>query len=75
MAVAQNAKNLAEIETRDNGKVLSEMQEQLKTNPEYRYYDGDLADEIEGSVMPVEKTDVFALNTHEVVGVVSALTA
>ena len=51
------------------------MQEQLKTNPEYRYYDGDLADEIEGSVMPVEKTDVFALNTHEVVGVVSALTA
>ncbi len=75
MAVAQNAKNLAEIETRDNGKVLLEMQEQLKVNPEYRCYYGDLADKIEGSVMPVEKADVFAFNTHEVVGVVAALTA
>ncbi|MDR5798110.1 aldehyde dehydrogenase family protein [Caballeronia sp. LZ008] len=75
MAVAHNAKNLAEIETRDNGKVLSETQEQLKFNPEYRCYYGDLAEKIEGSVMPVEKADVSAFNTHEVVSVVAALTA
>src|SRR6516165_4749263 len=73
--VAQNAQNLAEIETRDNGKVHSEMQGQLKTIPEYWYYYGGLADKIEGSVMPVEKPDVFAFTAHEPVGVVAALTA
>lgn len=73
--IVQNAKSLAEIETRDNGKVLTEMQGQLKTIPEYWYYYGGLADKIEGAVMPVEKTDVFAFTTHEPVGVVAALTA
>lgn len=73
--IVRNAARLAEIETRDNGKVLTEMQGQLKTIPEYWYYYGGLADKIEGSVMPVEKADVFAFTTHEPVGVVAALTA
>jgi (Z)-2-((N-methylformamido)methylene)-5-hydroxybutyrolactone dehydrogenase len=73
--ITRDAKKLAEIETRDNGKVFSEMQGQLKTIPEYWYYYGGLADKVEGSVMPVEKTDVFAFTTHEPVGVVAALTA
>ncbi|MDR5798117.1 aldehyde dehydrogenase [Caballeronia sp. LZ008] len=73
--IVRNAARLAEIETRDNGKVLTEMQGQLKTIPEYWYYYGGLADKVEGSVMPVEKADVFAFTTHEPVGVVAALTA
>jgi aldehyde dehydrogenase (NAD+) len=73
--IVDNAKGLAETETRDNGKVLTEMQGQLKTIPEYWYYYGGLADKIEGAVMPVEKTGVFAFTTHEPVGVVAALTA
>jgi aldehyde dehydrogenase (NAD+) len=73
--IVQHAGNLAEIETRDNGKVLTEMQGQLKTIPEYWYYYGGLADKIEGAIMPVEKADVFAFTTHEPVGVVAALTA
>ena len=73
--IVQNARHLAETETRDNGKVLTEMQGQLKTIPEYWYYYGGLADKVEGAVMPVEKTDVFAFTTHEPVGVVAALTA
>ena len=73
--IVDNAKGLAETETRDNGKVLTEMQGQLKTIPEYWYYYGGLADKIEGAVMPVEKADVFAFTTHEAVGVVAALTA
>jgi aldehyde dehydrogenase (NAD+) len=73
--IVQNARNLAETETRDNGKVFTEMQGQLKTIPEYWYYYGGLADKIEGAVMPVEKSDVFAFTTHEPVGVVAALTA
>lgn len=53
--IVQNAGHLAETETRDNGKVLTEMQGQLKTIPEYWYYYGGLADKVEGAVMPVEK--------------------
>lgn len=73
--IVQHARNLAETETRDNGKVLTEMQGQLKTIPEYWYYYGGLTDKIEGAVMPVEKQDVLAFTTHEPVGVVAALTA
>ena len=73
--IVDNAKALAETETRDNGKVLTEMQGQLRTIPEYWYYYGGLADKIEGAVMPVEKADVFAFTTHEPVGVLAALTA
>ena len=73
--VLKNATRLAEIETRDNGKVFAETQGQLKTIAEYWYYYGGLADKIEGAVMPVEKPDVFAFTTPEPVGVVLALTA
>lgn len=73
--IVQHAGQLAATETRDNGKVFTEMQGQLKTIPEYWYYYGGLADKIEGAVMPVEKADVFAFTTHEPVGVVAALTA
>lgn len=73
--VLENATRLAEIETRDNGKVFAETQGQLKAIAEYWYYYGGLADKIEGAVMPVEKPDLFAYTTHEPVGVVVALTA
>ena len=71
----QHAERLAQIETRDNGKLFAEMQGQLKTIPEYWYYYGGLADKIEGAVMPIDKHDVLAYTTHEPVGVVAALTA
>jgi len=73
--VAQHAHRLAEIETRDNGKVFAEMQGQLKTIPEYWYYYAGLADKVEGSVMPVEKLDLLAYTVREPIGVVAALTA
>ncbi|KDR40530.1 aldehyde dehydrogenase [Caballeronia glathei] len=73
--IVQHAAHLAATETRDNGKVFTEMQGQLMTIPEYWYYYGGLADKIEGAVMPVENADVFAFTMHEPVGVVAALTA
>jgi aldehyde dehydrogenase (NAD+) len=73
--VAQQASRFAEIEARDNGKLLAEMQGQLRNIPEYWYYYGGLADKIEGAVMPVEKPELLAYTTHEPVGVVLALTA
>src|SRR5690606_16078735 len=73
--IADNAKRLAEIEVRDNGKLIAEMQGQLNYVPEWWRYYGGLADKIEGSVMPIDKADHFAYTTHEPVGVVGALTA
>ena len=71
----KNARLLAEIESQDNGKILAEMEGQLKYIPEHWYYFAGLADKIEGSIPPVDKTDMLAMTYHEPVGVVTALTA
>jgi aldehyde dehydrogenase (NAD+) len=73
--VAANAQRLAEIEVRDNGKLLSEMRGQLNYHPEWWRYFGGIADKLEGGVVPIDKPDHFAFTTHEPVGVVGALTA
>jgi aldehyde dehydrogenase (NAD+) len=73
--VAENAERLAEIEVRDNGKLLAEMRGQLSYHPEWWRYYGGLADKIQGAVMPIDKPDVMAFTRHEPVGVVAALTA
>ena len=73
--VAANAERLAEIEVRDNGKLLAEMLGQVRYHPEWWRYFGGLADKVEGSVVPIDKPDMFAFTRHEPVGVVAALTA
>jgi aldehyde dehydrogenase (NAD+) len=69
------ARKLAEIESRDNGKILAEMLGQLRYLPEHWYYFAGLADKIEGAVLPVDKPDMLAMTYREPVGVVAALTA
>jgi (Z)-2-((N-methylformamido)methylene)-5-hydroxybutyrolactone dehydrogenase len=69
------ARHLAEIESRDNGKILAEMKGQLAYLPEHWYFYAGLADKIEGAVLPVDKADMLALTFREPVGVVAALTA
>ncbi|WP_175701067.1 aldehyde dehydrogenase [Burkholderia ambifaria] len=73
--ITDNAQRLAEIEVRDNGKLLSEMLIQLRNLPQWYYYYGGLADKIEGSVLPIEKKDHFVYTTWEPLGVVAAITA
>ena len=73
--VAANAERLAEIEVRDNGKLMAEMLGQLRYHPEWWWYFGGLADKLEGGLVPIDKPDTFAFTTHEPVGVVAALTA
>jgi acyl-CoA reductase-like NAD-dependent aldehyde dehydrogenase len=75
MSDSANARRLAEIESRDNGKLLAEMTGQLAALPEHWYYFAGLADKIEGAVLPVDKPDMLALTYREPVGVVAALTA
>ncbi len=57
--VEENVDRLAEIEQRDNGKLMAEVAGQMKNIAQYFYYYGGLADKIEGSVIPINKADVF----------------
>jgi acyl-CoA reductase-like NAD-dependent aldehyde dehydrogenase len=68
--IAANAERLAEIEVKDNGKLISEMRGQLNYIPQWYYYFGGLADKIQGSVIPIDKPNMFTYTKHEPVGVV-----
>lgn len=71
--LAENADRLAAIETRDNGKLLSETTAQLRYMPEWYRYFGGLADKIEGAVLPIDKAGMFAYTRHEPLGVIAAI--
>ncbi|TSA13833.1 MAG: aldehyde dehydrogenase [Betaproteobacteria bacterium] len=71
--VARDAKKLAEIEVRDNGKLIAEMQGQLNYVPQWYYYFGGLADKIHGAVIPLDKKGFFNFTRHESLGVVAAI--
>jgi aldehyde dehydrogenase (NAD+) len=72
--IAENAERLAEIEVRDNGKLLAEMLAQLRYLPNFYYYYGGLADKIEGSVIPIDKPGYFNFTEYEPLGVVGIIT-
>ena len=72
--VEQNARHLAEIESRDNGKLISEVSGQVKYVAEYFYYYAGLADKIHGLVVPIDKPKVFNYVRYEPVGVVATIT-
>ncbi|WP_192257946.1 aldehyde dehydrogenase [Mesorhizobium silamurunense] len=71
--IADNAERIAAIETRDNGKLITEMTAQLRYIPEWFRYFGGLADKIEGSVLPIDKAGMFAFTRHEPLGVIAAI--
>lgn len=72
--IARDALRLAEIEVRDNGKLLAEMLGQLNYIPQWFHYFGGLADKIEGRVLPLDKPGYFNFTRREPVGVVAAIT-
>lgn len=73
--IAEHAERLADLEVRDNGKLINEMLLQLRYIPQWFYYYGGLADKIEGSVLPIDKADHFVFTSWEPLGVVAAITA
>jgi len=71
--VAENAQTLAEIETRDTGKIIRETSAQIAYVADYyRYYAG-LADKIQGAHLPIDKPDMEVWLRREPVGVVAAI--
>jgi (Z)-2-((N-methylformamido)methylene)-5-hydroxybutyrolactone dehydrogenase len=65
----QHSDYLGQLETRDNGKLISEMSIQTKFLAEWFYYYGGLADKITGAVVPSDKPDHFCYTLREPLGV------
>ena len=74
-AITADVERLALAECRDNGKRLSEVRAQIEGLPEYFDYFAGLADKFEGSVIPLNKPDMFNYTVWEPYGVVAAITA
>ena len=72
--IAKDADRLAEVETRDNGKLITEMRTQLRYVPQWFNYFGGLADKIEGRVIPIDKPGMLNFTREEPLGVVAAIT-
>jgi acyl-CoA reductase-like NAD-dependent aldehyde dehydrogenase len=73
--ISENAERLAEVEVRDNGKLLTEVRGQIAAVADCWSYYAGMADKIQGSSIPLEKPNTVAYTTREPIGVVAALTA
>ena len=72
--IERDADRLGELEVRDNGKLIAEMNAQTRYLAEwYRYY-GGLADKVEGAVLPSDRSGIFNFTRHEPLGVVAMIT-
>jgi len=66
--IEDHALALAEIEVRDNGRLLAEMHHQIAYIPNWYHYYAGLADKIEGVVHPCDKP-ALSYSRHEPLGV------
>jgi hypothetical protein len=71
--ITANSDRLAALETRDSGKLVSDMTAQVRYIAEWHQYFGGLVDKIEGAGLPIDKAGMFAYTRRESVGVVAAI--
>ena len=71
--IAANAKEIATLETKQNGKLFAEMHTQARVAEDWLYYFGGLADKIEGTVPPLDRTSVLNYTLREPLGVVGVI--
>ncbi|GGK01509.1 aldehyde dehydrogenase [Pseudomonas matsuisoli] len=71
--IAENKEALAQLESRDNGKLIRETRGQVGYLPEFFHYTAGLADKLEGGTLPLDKPDMFAYTVHEPLGVVAGI--
>ncbi len=71
--VAEHAGRLAELETRDTGKIIRETRAQIGYVADYYRYFGGLADKLQGAHLPVDKPDMDVTLRREPIGVVAAV--
>jgi aldehyde dehydrogenase (NAD+) len=72
--IAANAERIAVVESTDNGKLIREMEGQLRGLADYYHYFAGAADKIGGATIPADRPDVLIYTLREPVGVVAAIT-
>lgn len=71
--ITENADRLAELETRDTGKIIRETRAQIGYVAEYYRYFGGAADKLQGAHLPIDKADMDVTLRREPIGVVAAI--
>jgi aldehyde dehydrogenase (NAD+) len=72
--IAANAERIAVVETTDNGKLIREMEGQLRGLADYYHWYAGAADKIHGQTLPSDRANFFIYTLREPVGVVGAIT-
>jgi len=72
--IEEGADDLARVEVRDNGKLIREMQGQIRSLPEYFHYFAGAADKIHGDTIPPDRSNFLIYSVPEPLGVVGAIT-
>jgi (Z)-2-((N-methylformamido)methylene)-5-hydroxybutyrolactone dehydrogenase len=72
--IAARAQEIAVVETTDNGKLIREMEGQLRGLADYYHWFAGAADKIHGETIPADRTNFLIYTLKEPVGVVAAIT-
>ena len=72
--IERDLEHLAEIEVRDNGKLIGDVRAQIQYMTEWFRYYGGLADKVEGAVIPTERDNMLNYTRYEPLGVVGLIT-
>ena len=72
--IAENASRIAVVETTDNGKLIREMEGQLRGLADYYHYYAGAADKVGGETLPADRDNFFVYTLREPLGVVAAIT-
>jgi aldehyde dehydrogenase (NAD+) len=72
--IAERASAIARVETTDNGKLIREMEGQLRGLSDYYHYFAGAADKVGGETLPADRDNFFVYTLREPLGVVAAIT-
>ncbi len=71
--ISANVDRLAQLETRDTGKIIRETRAQVGYVADYYRYFAGLADKVQGAHLPIDKNDMEVTVRREPIGVVAAV--
>ena len=71
--IAESSEALAQVETRDNGKLLAATRGEVAALPNILHYFAGLADKVEGIIAPPETPGIFAFARYQPIGVVAVI--